>query len=74
MGQDGIAELVASEGNLILKITKTGIENIIGETDALVNVYTLQGILIKKDVKANEAIRELPAGLYIIGGKKVLVK
>lgn len=39
-----------------------------------VNVYNLQGVCVKEGVKASEAASLLPAGLYIIGNKKVIVK
>lgn len=41
--------------------------------DAAVDVYSMQGILLRKAVPASEATQGLPAGLYIVGGKKVLV-
>lgn len=39
-----------------------------------VNVYSIDGVLIKKNVKASEAIKGLSKGLYIIGNTKVVVK
>ncbi len=42
--------------------------------NAIVNVYNAQGQLIRKGVKAGEATRNLPSGIYIVGNKKVLVK
>ena len=44
------------------------------DAEASVNIYNLQGICVKSGVKASEAAAELPAGLYIIGGKKVIIK
>lgn len=38
-----------------------------------VNIYNVQGMLIKENVSAN-AVNELPAGLYIVNGKKVVVR
>lgn len=38
-----------------------------------VNVYNLQGILIK-DNATQEEIESLPAGIYIVNGRKVIVK
>ena len=38
------------------------------------NVYTISGVLVRKDVKAASATSGLPKGLYIVGGKKVYVK
>ena len=39
-----------------------------------VNVYNTQGMLLKQGVRADEATKGLPSGIYIIGNKKVLVK
>ncbi len=41
---------------------------------AFVNVYTLAGVKVRSAVKAGNATNGLPAGLYIVGSKKVLVK
>ncbi len=41
---------------------------------AFVNVYTLTGVKVRSAVKAGNATNGLPAGLYIVGAKKVLVK
>lgn len=42
--------------------------------DGYVNVYTIQGLLVKKGAKASVATRDLPPGIYIVDGKKVVVK
>lgn len=39
-----------------------------------VNVYSVDGVLVKKNVKAYDAAKGLKKGIYIVGGKKVLVK
>ena len=39
-----------------------------------VNVYNAQGQLLRKNVKASEATRNLPSGIYIVGNRKVVVK
>lgn len=39
----------------------------------LVNIYNVQGILVKENVSAT-AVNELPAGLYIVNGKKVVIR
>ena len=39
-----------------------------------VNVYTIDGTLVKRNVKATEATKGLNKGIYIIGKKKVLIK
>lgn len=55
-------------------------ENVAGVNDAIVSaddtvtVYNLQGIAVKTGVSASESLMNLPAGLYIVGGKKYIVK
>lgn len=39
-----------------------------------VNVYTLDGMLVKRNVKMSEATDNLRKGIYIVGKKKILVK
>ena len=41
--------------------------------NALVNVYSITGTMIRKSVKTSEATVGLEKGLYIVGNKKVLV-
>lgn len=43
------------------------------DANAPVNVYTVDGKLVKSGVKACEATRDLERGVYIVGGRKVLV-
>ncbi|MDE6277224.1 MAG: choice-of-anchor J domain-containing protein [Muribaculaceae bacterium] len=40
---------------------------------ALVNVYNLQGMLLRRQVPAAEATKGLPAGTYLVGSRKVRV-
>ncbi len=51
---------------------ENGIENIT-TTAGLHDVYNLQGVLVRKNATASE-ISSLPAGIYVAGGKKVIVK
>lgn len=39
-----------------------------------VNVYTIDGVLVKKNVKAANATQGLSKGIYVVGKEKVLVK
>lgn len=49
----------------------TGIGQIVnGET--LVNVYTIDGIIVRKQVKESQALNGLKKGIYIVNGKKVI--
>ena len=61
-------------------ITINGIINdiknveIVDNENEIVDVYTIDGVLIKRNIKAAEATRNLTKGIYIVGKKKVLVK
>ena len=50
----------------------TAVGSISSDAGALVNVYNLQGVPVRMNVPAAEATRDLPHGLYIINGKKIL--
>lgn len=53
----------------------SGIESVAVEGEsAAVSVYNMQGVCVRAAVEAAGATADLPAGLYIVGGKKVLVK
>lgn len=66
--------LNAEEGNLVLSETEqTGIEGV-EAADALVNVYNLQGVLVKQNVGRAAAAADLTPGVYVIGGRKTLVR
>ena len=52
-----------------------GIQNAsVSKDKALVNVYTSDGVLIRKDVKRSDALKGLTKGVYIVGGEKKAVK
>ena len=52
--------------------TVDGIEEIV--TERLVDVYTLQGVMVKRQISVDELKHELSRGIYIINGKKVVVR
>lgn len=52
---------------------ETGINGIVAE-DALVNVYDLNGILVRENVKLGQALEGLSKGIYIVNGTKKAVK
>lgn len=68
----------SDKGDASIELPGGGISTGIGETlvdaDASVDVYTLSGVLVRKNVNAAKATQGLPAGLYVVGGQKVLVK
>lgn len=50
-----------------------GIEDVTVDKDPLVDVYTITGIKLRTQVRRSEVIRELPAGIYIVGREKVAI-
>ena len=54
--------------------THTAIESIESAGAANVDVISLTGVVVRANVAADNATEGLPAGIYIVGGKKVLVK
>lgn len=56
-------------------VDQSGIDSAVNPLDAqVVDVVTLQGVVVKRNVNASDALTNLPKGIYIIGGKKVVVK
>lgn len=55
-------------------LPQAGVETITGADDApLITVYNLQGILLLKDASRGE-LNSLPCGLYIVNGRKLLLR
>lgn len=50
-----------------------GVEGVESTPDRLVDVFSMQGILLRSRVPQAEATEGLPSGIYIVGGKKTLV-
>ena len=44
------------------------------DPNLVVNIYTLDGKLLKRNVKSSEALKGLSKGIYIVGKKKVALK
>ena len=59
---------IQSEGEL------TAISNAVVNHVAKSDVYTLSGVKIRANVSGAAATNGLPAGIYVVGGKKVIVK
>lgn len=59
-------------------VDAAGVENVAieaaGDADALVDVYTATGALVRRGVETSIATRDLPSGLYIVGNRKVFVR
>lgn len=59
----------------IKRNTVTGIDDIAnGDANGPVNVFNTQGQLIRSNVERAKATQGLPAGIYIVGNKKVIVR
>lgn len=58
---------------LLLPGIGTGIDGIVAE-DTLVNVYDLNGILVRENVKLGQALEGLSKGIYIVNGTKKAVR
>ena len=51
----------------------SSIEDVKVSDNGKVDVYTLGGILVRRQVEAASATNDLPQGIYIVNGKKVMV-
>ena len=52
----------------------TSIRQALSDGTLPVDVYNLQGVQLRKNVARDAALEGLPAGIYIVGGKKVVKK
>lgn len=75
--KEGRNENLAFFGVLLYGTPATGIvtdvvESLVDESDAVVNVYNMSGVLLRKGVSRAEALEGLGKGIYMINGKKVI--
>ena len=42
--------------------------------DGTVDVYNLQGVIVKRNIHIADMEKELPKGIYIVNGKKIMIK
>lgn len=65
-------------GEVNLELGKVVVDNITNADvvvlPSVVDVYSVDGVLVRKNVKAANATKGLPAGVYVVGKVKVLVK
>ena len=53
----------------------SGIEKVVVESESgAVDVYNLQGVAVRRGVDRGDAVAGLPAGIYIVGNQKVIVR
>ena len=69
--EEGEPDFVIStlDGGILNKIKEA-----VSKLNTKVDVYTVDGALVKRNVKAADAKKGLKKGLYIIGKEKVLIK
>lgn len=67
-----VPKAAASGINYLALDKSTGIQLPANATNKRVNVYSISGTLLKRQVKERGALDGLPAGIYLINGKKVL--
>ena len=67
----GSADLTIDAADVINSITAPTTRD---ESLKKVSVYTIDGVLVRRGIKADEARTGLGKGIYIIGGKKVIIK
>ena len=60
--------LLLSEGKMVVTAVSTGIEDISGE-ETIVDVYTTDGALLRKNAVRTHALDGLPVGIFVIGKK-----
>lgn len=60
--------------SIYCKATSTAIATIQTNQQGTFNVYNTRGQLIKNAKTIQSALQQLPAGIYIVNGKKVLIK
>ena len=76
---NGTATITATSGDysadceVSVNDISTAIDEIFADGSTQVDVYTLQGICIKRNATADD-INNLPSGLYIVGGRKVYLQ
>lgn len=62
---------------MVYKGTLSGVEELQADIETTAqtscNVYNIQGILLRSGVEPTEALADLPAGIYVVNGHKVLV-
>ncbi len=68
------SEKIIGFDNIKLASVPTSIEGINTDKPSVVDVYSIDGKLIKRQVLRNTATTGLVQGIYIIGGEKVVVK
>lgn len=70
----GVSESDSYLFEIVQQGAPTGISGVKTNATSTANVYNLQGQQVRKGVKTEGATTGLPAGVYIVNGRKVVVK
>jgi len=70
VNEEGEADLIINTNDMITLVKPV----IVAKSTENVNVYSIDGKLLKKGIKATEAQKNLNKGIYIIGKKKIAIK
>lgn len=68
------SEKILGFDNIALSYTPTAIESIVSNQSNAVNVYSIDGRIIKTQVSKASATEGLTPGIYIIGNEKIAIK
>ena len=71
-GWTGAPDTMPASDVVVTASYTDGIDSIV--LDRLVDVFTLQGVRVKSQISLDQILHELPAGIYIVNGRKMLVK
>ena len=69
---DTTHHIVIYKDNAYINID-SAIDNITTESERLIDVYDIRGRLIRKAVPANTGLKDLPQGIYIVDGIKIMI-
>jgi alpha-amylase len=61
--------------NIVLEEQPNSIEGVVGDAEnGKVNVYSVDGRIVKSGAERSDALKGLSKGVYIVDGKKYMVK
>ena len=72
-GWEGLPDIMPAYDVVVYGITTTGIDHIYNKKQ-IITVYTINGTVVKRNVDMSCLAKILSPGLYIVSGKKILIK
>ena len=73
-GSEWDDSMLATDGTLTCTAATNGISTITTSDTDIVDVTTIDGRIVRQNITRGNATDGLPSGIYIIGGKKIVVK